>query len=100
MRLWGLTNELNGISESNLAVYRNTTGAAWVELGSRAIGNDGSAYSYSQGTTNDFSTFLLGATGNTPTAITMQSLAAQSGVGRRLLGATVFLGAALLARAL
>lgn len=51
---------------------------------------------HTQGTTSYFSAFLLSATGNTPTAITLQSLSAQSAGGTRTLQVTVFLGAATL----
>jgi hypothetical protein len=43
VRLWGLTSELNGIAEGNLAVYRNfpAGSGAWVELVSNVgAGND------------------------------------------------------------
>ena len=76
VRLWGLSDELNGIAESSLAVYRNTGGSTWVELTNRFTGNDGGSYSYAQGDTSDFSAFLLGETGggNTPTAVTLRQV--------------------------
>ena len=77
VRLWGLTEALNGISESNLAVWHNTSNSTWVQLANRATGNDG-AYSYAEGTTSDFSPFLLGETGNGPTAVTFQSISVAS----------------------
>jgi len=82
VRLWGLTDELNGISETNLAVYRRLgPGLGWTELGSGATGNDGGDYSYAQGTTSDFSAFLLGETGggNTPTAVTLREFTVHTG---------------------
>jgi hypothetical protein len=79
VRLWGLTDELNDISESDLAVYRHLgPGLGWEELGDRVTGNDG-AYSYAQGTTSGFSAFLLGQTGNTPTAVQLQDFSANEG---------------------
>ena len=73
VRLWALTSELNGIPQANLSVYRSSSG--WTELlTNRAAGNDGGAYSYAEGSTPGFSDFLLGQTGISPTAITVQSL--------------------------
>jgi hypothetical protein len=74
VRLWGLSSELNGISEGDLAIYRNSPGGSgtWVELiVSAIIGNDGDSYSYAQAESPGFSDFLLGQSGNSPTAITL-----------------------------
>lgn len=81
VRLWGLSDELNGISEGDLSVYRNSIGGTWVELTTnRGVGNDGENYSYVEGDTADFSAFLLGETGggNSPTAITIRTFAAKN----------------------
>jgi hypothetical protein len=74
VRLWGLTSELNGIAEGNLAVYRNFPAGSgtWVELAANAgTGNDGGSYSYAQADSPGFSDFLLGQSGNAPTAVTL-----------------------------
>ncbi|MFZ0548957.1 MAG: FG-GAP repeat protein [Candidatus Promineifilaceae bacterium] len=74
LRLWGLTNELNGIAESNLAVYRNSPGGSstWVELTvSAGTGSDGGNYSFAQADSPGFSDFLLGQSGIAPTAVTL-----------------------------
>lgn len=73
--LWALSSELNGISSSQLSVYRYTTG--WAELiSNRARGTNGS-YSYAEGDTPGFSSFLLGEENNGPTAIRLQVLQAR-----------------------
>jgi hypothetical protein len=74
VRLWGLTSELNGIAESNLAVYRNfpAGSGSWVELTVNVgTGSDGGSYRYAQADSPGFSDFLLGQSGNAPTAITL-----------------------------
>ena len=79
VRLYGRTaDELNGIAPASLAVYRNTPipSGFWVEQTTNAsTGNDGGAYSYAQGEVAGFSPFLLGATGQSPTAVTFSNLA-------------------------
>ena len=79
VRLYGRTaDELNGITPASLAVYRNTPipSGFWVEQTTNAsTGNDGGAYSYAQGEVAGFSPFLLGATGQSPTAVTLSNLA-------------------------
>jgi hypothetical protein len=66
LTLYGLTSELNGIAEANLAVYRyEGDPLAWTKLTS-TNGNDGGSYSYAAAQTPGFSHFLLGATGNSP----------------------------------
>ncbi len=78
VRLYGRTaDELNGIAPASLAVYRNTPipSGFWVEQTTNAsTGNDGGAYSYAQGEVAGFSPFLLGATGQSPTAVTLSNL--------------------------
>jgi len=77
VRLWTLTNELNGIAEANLSVYHHTAPSTWAELtANRVMGNDGGRYSYGEGDTLSFSAFLLGGTGSTPTAVTLHSISA------------------------
>ncbi|MDA0244853.1 MAG: FG-GAP repeat protein [Chloroflexi bacterium] len=59
------------------SVYRNTPipSGFWVEQTTNAsTGNDGGAYSYAQGEVAGFSPFLLGATGQSPTAVTLSNL--------------------------
>jgi hypothetical protein len=100
VRLWGLTSELNGIAEGNLAVYRNfpAGSGAWVELVSNfGTGNDGGSYSYAQADSPGFSDFLLGQNGNPPTAITLVRWEVNgpvSQVGFLLLAAVLLLGLA------
>jgi uncharacterized membrane protein len=81
VRLYGRTaDELNGIAPANLAVYRNVPAgsAAWVEeTGAASVGSSG-GYSYAQATVDGFSAFLLGETGQMPTAVTWQSFFATS----------------------
>ena len=92
LTLYGLTNELNGITEANLAVYRfRGTGLGWAELTS-SNGNLGS-YSFASAQTSGFSHFLLGASGNAPTAIELQEFSADSGT--QFLIGTAFLSATL-----
>jgi hypothetical protein len=70
LRLWGLSSELNGITQGNLRVFRNfpAGSSTWVELTNPTTGSDGS-YSFAQADTPGFSDFLLGQSGNAPTAI-------------------------------
>jgi hypothetical protein len=80
VRLYALTSELNGISEANLAVYRNIPPGSsnWVEVATnRNTGNDGGSYSYAEGDTPGFSNFLLGQADTTPTAITLRAVGSQ-----------------------
>jgi trimeric autotransporter adhesin len=59
VRLWALTSKLNGLPETDLAVFRFL--GAWLELlMNRITGNDGNGYSYAEGDTSGFSSFLLG----------------------------------------
>ncbi len=79
VRLWALTSELNGILETDLSVYRDTGPSTWGELTiNRLFGNDLGSYSYAEGDTAGFSAFLLGQTGNNPTAVTLSNIATQS----------------------
>ncbi len=90
VRLWVLNSQLNGILASNLAVYRNTPPNTWTELTTnRLTGSDGGIYSYAEGDTPGFSRFLLGQTGNAPTAIALQSFSSNSS---RPLAAAVLAG--------
>jgi hypothetical protein len=92
LRLYARTaDELNGIAQANLSVYRFAGG--WNELlTNRAAGSDGGAYSYAEGDTTGFSAFLLGQTGNVPTAITLQAFTANSS-GKLGLAALVWVAA-------
>jgi hypothetical protein len=76
VRLYARTaDELNGVAEGDLAAFRHST--SWVELTTnRSTGNIG-VYSYAQGDTPGFSDFLLGETGNGPTAVTLSSFSAE-----------------------
>ncbi len=80
LRLYARTaDELNGIAEGNLAVYRYQ-GTPWTELTTnRTTSNDGGNYSYAEGDTSGFSSFLLGTTGNAPTAVQLNRFSAQNG---------------------
>ncbi|HRQ40301.1 MAG TPA: G8 domain-containing protein [Chloroflexota bacterium] len=75
VRLYALTaSELNGIAQGNLSVYRNLPDGSgtWVELTTnRSTGSASGGYSYAEGDTPGFSHFLLGQTGNAPTAVTL-----------------------------
>ncbi len=78
VRLWALTDELNGIAEDDLSVYRFVSGS-WVELDDgRLTGNDGNGYSFAEGNTAGFSHFLLGDRDDTPTAVSLQHIQAQA----------------------
>jgi hypothetical protein len=93
--LWALTNELNDIAEGDLAVFRNISGGAnWSELAS-TNGNDGGSYRYAEGTTPGFSDFLLGTSGNGPTAVTLYSQAVRTKSGDLLLVVAVAMVGAL-----
>lgn len=72
VRLYALTSQLNGIAQGDLSVYRNLPDGSgtWVELANRSPGSIG-GYSYAEGDTTGFSHFLLGQTGNAPTAVTL-----------------------------
>jgi hypothetical protein len=95
VRLWALTNELNDIAEGDLAVFRNISGGAnWSELAS-TNGNDGGSYRYAEGTTPGFSDFLLGKSGNGPTAVTLYSQAVRTKSGDLLLVVAVAMVGAL-----
>ena len=91
LTLYGLTSELNGIVEGNLAIYRYVTSSPWTELTS-TNGNLGS-YSFASAQTPGFSHFLLGASGNAPTAIELQEFSAD--LGTQYLIGTAFLSATL-----
>jgi hypothetical protein len=84
LRLWGLSSELNGITQGNLRVFRNfpAGSSTWVELTNPTTGSDGS-YSFAQADTPGFSDFLLGQSGNAPTAIMLTGQEA-SGLASRL----------------
>jgi len=86
VRLWALTSELNGILEADLSVYRRVA-PDWIELTTnRATGNDGGSYSYGEGDTPGFSSFLLGEETFTPTAVTLQTFSTnQSSIGTAVL---------------
>jgi hypothetical protein len=75
LRLYGRTaDELNGIPPAALAVYHNTPAGSgtWVEQTTGAsTGSDGGAYRYAQAEVASFSPFLLGETGESPTAVTL-----------------------------
>jgi hypothetical protein len=81
VRLWALTSELDGIAESNLAVYHyEGSPLTWTEIiTGRATGNDSGSYSFAEGDTSGFSPFLLGQTGNPPgpTAVTLAAFTAE-----------------------
>jgi hypothetical protein len=102
VRLWALTSELNGIAQADLAVYRNNPvgSATWVELTTNAsTGNDVSgSYTYAQADTPGFSHFLLGQSGQAPTAVTLLTLRASSATpfrsGQYLVGLALLLIAA------
>jgi hypothetical protein len=79
VRLWGLSDELNGIAESSLVVYHYVGDATWEELVTNGSnGNDGGSYVYAEGDTPSFSAFLLGETGSAPVAITLSGLEAKA----------------------
>jgi hypothetical protein len=77
VRLWGLSSELNGIPQAELAVFRHVGGAGsttWLELLiNPGNGDDAGSYSYAEGDTPGFSSFLLGDSGNSPTAVSFLS---------------------------
>jgi hypothetical protein len=91
VRLYALTtDELNGLVQANLSVYRFSD--SWTELlNNRATGNDGGSYSYAEGDTPGFSHFLLGQTGVSPTTITVQNVAHSAGQSVVLWGGVVLL---------
>jgi hypothetical protein len=100
VRLYARTaDELNGIAQTNLSVYHFASG--WTELlTNRATGSDSGAYSYAEGDTSGFSAFLLGGTGNTPTAITLQAFSARGtylALGALLLVGVLLAGVGLFA---
>jgi hypothetical protein len=76
--LLALISEQNGISQANLAPYRNVGGPNWQKLTNISTGNDGGKYVYARGDTTGFSSFLLGNTNNAPTAIHLTSFRANS----------------------
>jgi hypothetical protein len=98
VRLWGLTSELNGIAEGNLALYRNFPAGSgtWVELTANAVtGNDGDSYSYAQADSPGFSDLLLGQSGLSPTAVILAGGEVNgpvSQIGLLLLAAVLLLG--------
>ncbi len=75
VRLWAPTSRLNGIAEGALAVYHYEGSSPWTELMTNAAnGNDGGSFSYAEGETTGFSPFLLGETGQAPTAVSLQNI--------------------------
>jgi hypothetical protein len=68
---------LNGIPQAELAVFKHIGGTgstSWVELLTNAgNGSDGGSYSYAEGDTSAFSSFLLAESGNNPTAVSLLS---------------------------
>ena len=90
VRLWALTSELNGILEANLVPY-HYSGGTWTPLTSVSTGNDGGSYSFAQGDTPSFSSFLVGS-GNAPTAITERDLVARSSDFTLLIVLMAFVG--------
>lgn len=87
VRLYARTSdELNGIPEGNLAVFRFVGG--WNPLTTPITGNDGGAYSYAQGDTPGFSAFILGQAGTAPTAIGLSQLRVQTKTWAFVMGIT------------
>jgi hypothetical protein len=75
VRLWALAGELNGIAPANLAVFRyEGDPSAWTSLTGWTTGDDGGSYYYAEGQTPSFSHFLLGATGSSPTAVSLRQV--------------------------
>lgn len=75
VRLWALSDELEGVDQSNLAVYRYIGNSEWEELaGGGGVVKSSSSYVYADGDTTGFSSFLLAEAGNGPTAITLRGL--------------------------
>jgi hypothetical protein len=84
VRLWALTSELNGIAPGNLSVFRNIGSSSWVEqVTNRATGNDGGSFSYAEGDTSGFSSFLLGDQ-TFPLAVTLASFQVEAQAGQVL----------------
>jgi hypothetical protein len=97
LRLYARTaDELNGIATGNLAIYR-AVGAptTWTQLITSASTGTNGAYSYAEGDTPGFSAFLLGQTGNAPTAVEFVSLTTRTSGGNfswlAVLGSTAVL---------
>jgi hypothetical protein len=95
LRLYARTaDELNGIAQGSLAIYRYT-GGAWVQLTTNASTGRNGSYSYAQADTPGFSSFLLGQGGSTPTAVELQSFSAANALAALPILAGLLLLAAL-----
>ena len=82
LKLWTLTTELNGITPSNLKIYRYTN--QWLALTTNASTGSGTGgYAYAQADTPGFSSFLLSDA--MPTAVTLNRFSARSLSGDWLL---------------
>ena len=95
VRLYGRTaDELNGIDEMWLTVYRNLPAGSgtWVEQFTNASsGNDGGAYSFGQGEVTGFSPFLLGEVDVIPTAVALSALATHQPAPFLMIGTALLL---------
>lgn len=77
VRLWALADQLNGISEEDLVIYRHIGSGNWTPLTNITTGSEGD-YAYAEGDTPGFSFFLLGEQDETPTAIAWTNIKANS----------------------
>ncbi|HNT75451.1 MAG TPA: hypothetical protein PKH77_10565 [Anaerolineae bacterium] len=96
LTLWATDAEMNGIdflSGDEGALYRYVTNQ-WVEQARVEFGTDTNSYNYVTADVGGFSSFLLGKSGDTPTAVTYASMT--SGAALWAPVSLLFLGGAAL----
>ncbi|MBK9055642.1 MAG: hypothetical protein IPL78_33505 [Chloroflexi bacterium] len=76
--LWATTAEQNGILTSNLTPFRFTS--SWEQLTNVTNGTGSNNYVFATGDTPGFSSFLLGDSGFSPTAITLEQVGVIQGM--------------------
>ena len=74
VRLWAANSELNDIPTSGLTPYHwNSSASEWQPLSAVTTGSEGT-FSYAEGTTSSFSSFLLGGDAAAPTAVSLANI--------------------------
>ena len=76
--LWATTAEQNGILTSNLTAFRFSS--SWEQLTNVTNGTGSNNYVFATGDTPGFSSFLLGDSGFSPTAITLEQVGVVQGM--------------------
>ncbi len=76
--LWATTAEQNGILTSNLTAFRFSS--SWEQLTNVTNGTGSNNYVFATGDTPGFSSFLLGDSGFSPTAITLEQVGIVQGM--------------------